>query len=202
MGARTRGSLAGVVAVLTFLGGLSLAATLKERARFRDGPSVTSTQLGVLAPGTDVEVLGDDRGWKRIQTPDGSVGWVWGEHLADAAAEGGGRGRGDAGGGDLASVVAALRDQVQALRERPEPATAADLERVRSEVDRLVVAQRELVRRLEGSTAGGAIPVASPTDASRTLLPVVFVIGVVSGWAGTRLAQRRRDRRQRHRLRL
>jgi Bacterial SH3 domain len=201
MGARARGCWA-VVAVLTVLSGIPLAATLKERARFRDGPSVTSAQLGVVGPGTDVEVLDDDRGWKRIRTPDGRVGYIWGEHLADPAVETSGRGREATGGGDLASAVAALRDDVQALRDRPEPATAADLERVRSEVDRLVVAQRELVRRLDGSMGGGAIPVASPTDASRTLIPIVFVIGAAMGWVGSRLAQRRRDRRQRHRLRL
>lgn len=194
----------GLVAVL---GGEARAATLKNRARLREGPTAASALLGELDPGTTVDILGDSAGWKRVRTPDGRGGFVWGEHLAEAdgeatlvAAET--KRPEPSGPRSLADEVRDLRADVSALRQRPEPATAADVERVRTELDRLTNAQRDLARRLDDRLLAGGAPGDPPPESSFGLTPLVFLVGGVLGWAASRVVQRRRDRRQRHRLRF
>ena len=193
------------------VGTASAAMTVKTRARLREGPSATSHLLGDLDPGTAVEVLGDSEGWKRVQTPDGREGFVWGEHLmVEAASDTGGDGaHRDAAAATAAPAPRALADEVRdlradvgALRQRPDPATAADLERVRDELDRLATAERDLARRFDERGVPGAPPLDPPAES--TLLPgmLVFLGGAFMGWAASRFTQRRRDRRQRHRLRF
>jgi len=180
-------------------------ATLKDRAKFRSGASATAELLGELQTGTTVEVLGEEGGWRQVQTPDGRTGYVWAEHLAGetdprpAAARA--EPSGGSGGSDrsLADDIRDLQRDVRALRERAEPATAADLERVRDEVQRLVTTQEGLARRLEQHPAAGADP---PPEPTLGVTPVLFFAAAVAGWVASRLTQRRRDHRQRDRLRF
>jgi hypothetical protein len=99
----------------------------------------------------------------------------------------------------LRDEVQGLREDVNALARRPEPATAADLERLRAEVERLVAAQRAIVRRLDEGVSTGVTD--SSRDGSATTTPLLLAVGGVLGWATSRLFQRRRAHR-RDRLRL
>jgi uncharacterized protein YgiM (DUF1202 family) len=190
-------------------------AVLKERARLREGPGAQTALLGELATGTRVEIKGDSGGWRQVETEDGKTGYLWAEHLTEkpdgeaaAAAPQTDTPRPADKPADatpsrgLADEVRALRTEVTALRERPEPASAADLERVRAELERLSSADRDLARRIDDR--GLATP--APRDIGTEPLPggsvLLLGLGVLVGWAMSRLAQRRRDRRQRNRLRL
>jgi HAMP domain-containing protein len=180
----------------------SESATTKERAHLRQGPSAATELVGDIDAGAKLELLGESGGWRQVRVPDGRVGWVWAEHLA----------LGEAPPPKPADVPAArptsddlrqLRDDVAALKQHPEPASAADLERVRQEIERLAAAQREMTRRLDDRivpTAGVVDPPAP--DGIGTFAPALLLVGAVVGFAGSRLLQRRRDRRQRSRLRL
>jgi len=195
------------MAVLLASGAAAETATTRERARLRQGPSAATELLGELDPDTKVELLGESAGWRQVRTPDGRVGWVWGDHLAGLAAAP----RPPAPvtpptqttppPRTMADDVRELRDQVSALRERPEPATAADLERVRQELERLSTAERDLARRLDDRPMPAPLP-DPPADGATTLAPALLFVGALFGYAGSRLVQRRRDRRQRNRLRL
>jgi len=200
-------------------------AVLKDRARLREGPSSQTALVGQVDAGVQVEIKGTTNGWRQVETPDGKSGYIWGDHLkeqpdgetppaavaptaapavepprppdkpADKPAE-------PPPSRGLADEVRALRADVAALRERPEPASAADLERVRAELERLSSASRDLTRRIDEH--GMATPV--PRDIGTEPLPggslLLLLAGALLGWAGSRLAQRRRDRRARNRLRL
>jgi uncharacterized protein YgiM (DUF1202 family) len=204
------------LAVLLASGAAAETATTKDRTRFRQGPSAATELLGELDPNTKLELLGESAGWRQVRTPDGRVGWVWGEHLAGPAAA---PAAGPAAGPGAAPRPPApatpttlpprtmgdelreLRDQVSALRERPEPATAADLERIRQELERLSAVERDLVHRLDDRPVPTPLP-DPPTDGAMTFAPALLFIGALVGYAGSRLVQRRRDGRQRNRLRL
>ena len=176
-------------------------ATLKDRANFRSGPSATAALLGELQAGSRVEVLGEEGGWRQVQTPDGQTGFVWAEHLAGESDTRPAAGRIETTAGadrTLAEQIRNLEGDVRVLRERPAPATAADLESVRDEVRRLTTTQEGLVRRLEQHPAG-ADPPPEPTPGTT---PVLLFAAAVAGWVASRLTQRRRDHRQRDRLRL
>ena len=106
-----------------------------------------------------------------------------------------------AGAGGLLDEIRALRADVAALRERPEPASAADIERLRTELQRLATVDRDLSRQLDerlpsaGSADQGGDGVAG--------IPwTALIAGMLAGLGLARLAQRRRDRRQRGRLRV
>ena len=174
-------------------------ATLHERAKLRSGPSVTADLVGELPVGTTVEVQDETAGWLQVQTGDGQTGYLWGQHVdgavpvpkaVDATAPPTTR--------NLADEVHALRDELGALRERPEPATAADVERLRTEVGRLASTHQELARRLEEHPAS----MADPSEATIGLTLVLIVVGIAIGWAFSRLFQSRRSYRHRDRLRL
>jgi len=200
-------------------------AVLRDRAKLREGPSSQTTLLGQVEAGVHVEIKGDSNGWRQVETPDGRAGYIWGEHLveqpdgeaqaavtapaatpaATAPAEAprpADKPADTPPSRGLADEVRALRADVTALRDRPEPASAADLERVRAELERLSSANRDLTRRID--ERGMATPVpreigAEPVPGGSLLL---LVAGALFGWAGSRLALRRRDRRARNRLRL
>ena len=196
-------------------------AVLKDRARLREGPSSQAALVGQVDAGVQVEIKGDTNGWRQVETPDGKTGYIWGDHLreqpdgeappaaaAPAAAPGAeptrppDRPAESSPSRGLADEVRALRADVTALRDRPEPASAADLERVRAELERLSSASRDLTRRID--ERGMATP--PPRDIGTEPLPgrsmLLLLAGILLGWAGSRLAQRRRDRRARNRLRL
>src|SRR5206468_7733040 len=124
----------------------------------------TTDLIGELQAGVKVEVLADEGGWRQVQTAEGQVGYIWAEHLVGEAdtKPAGTPTRTDATVGGERTVLDEVRDlrtEAHALRERPEPATAGDLERLRDEVQRLVTTQEGLTRRLEQHpAAGGADP--------------------------------------------
>jgi len=93
----------------------------------------------------------------------------------------------------------ALRAEITQLRERPEPATAADIERLRTEVERLVTVDRDLSRRLD------ARPPAAPDPTGDGVGGIPWTgiaAGMLAGWGLSRLTNRRRERHQRGRLRV
>lgn len=167
-------------------------ATLRVQARLRQGPSAATELLGWVPEGTRVDILGESTGWRQVTTPDGRSGFIWGEHLIE----------GEAATPPAAAPVPAPAAAVRPVEEPkgPPTATAADLERVRAELERLATAQRELARHLEAPP-----PVPTPTGALETpfgLAPVAFLLGGVLGFAASRVLQRRRDRHQWNRLRV
>ncbi len=172
-------------------------ATLKDKAKLRAGASAATELIGELPGGTKVEILAEEGGWRQVQTPDGQTGYVWAEHLVgEADAKPGSPPRAD-GGGPLLDEIRELRADVRALRERPEPAAAADLERLREDVQRLLTTQEGLVRRLEHHPATDP-----PPESNVGVIPVLLFAAAVMGWVVSRITLRRRDPRQRDRLRL
>ena len=197
-----RRSLAAVLAglVLAPLASAQSVAT-KERAKLRQGPSATTESLGDVDAGTSLQVLGENGGWRQVRTPDGRTGFVWAEHLATAG-EVAKPPAPAAPARTVADDIRDLREDVSALRQRPEAATAADVERLRQEIERLSASEREIARRLDEHAP--PIPPAAdpPPEASGTFASVTFGLGGVVGFAASRILQRRRDRRQRNRIRL
>ena len=178
-------------------------AVMKERARLRQGPSAATELLGEIEAGKAVEVLGESGGWRQVRTPDGRTGYVWSEHLVGAQAEPK-RPEGQAAvpPRTLADEVRDLRSDVSALRQRPEPASAAQVDRLRQEVERLAAAERDLARRLDDRFVPGAVTTDPPSDRLGAAVPALLLVGGVLGFAASRVLQRRRDHPQRGRLRL
>jgi len=200
-----------VGAALAALLGVSLAsaerAITRDRTRLREGPSASTELLAELPPGLAVDVLGESGEWKLVRAPNGRTGYAWAKHLApaDTTPPEGGRGAAEepsAAARSLADEVHDLHAQMSALAERPAPASAADLERVRQDLDRLSAAERDLARRFEERFAGGGAPVDPAPEGTlwttAGFLAIVVAIVLVAGW----LLRRQRDRRQRGRLRL
>jgi len=199
---RSRGAaLLATLLLATWAGAES--ATTKERARLRQGPSAATELLGEIDAGTTLELLGESGGWRQVRTPDGKTGWVWSEHLGARPDEArpAEPARPAPPPRSSADDLRDLREDVRALRERPEPATAAALERVRQEVERLAGAERDLARRFDDRFLPAAVPAESPGEGS-ALWPALLAVGAAMGFTASRMLQRRRDRRQRGRLRL
>jgi len=110
---------------------------------------------------------------------------------------------GEARAADAGSGAAGLLEEVRGLRadrDRPEPATAADIERLRTDLERLATVDRDLSRRLDER-----LPPASSDPAADGMAGVswtALIAGMLAGWGLARLAQRRKERRQRGRLRV
>ena len=206
----------GCAALILALASLASArsATLSASARLRQGPAATTDLVAELPAGTKLKILAERGGWRQVETPDGKTGFVWAENLTEeddtAAVRPEVRAEPQkpeparlptaAAPSSVADDVRVLREDLQALRARPEPAAAADLERLRADVDRLAQAQRELVQHIEDRTpaSGGD----APPDSTLTFAPVLLLVGGALGWLASRLTAGRRDRRQRNRLRL
>jgi Bacterial SH3 domain len=204
-----RRALGGVV-VLVAVAWATLAgarsATVKDRARLRAEPGATGELRSWLPAGTQVELLRESGGWYEIQSPMGS-GYVWGEHLAmegspapAAEGEGGGAPPPPAGSSVL-DEVRALREEVRALREQP-AATAADLERLRADVERALGTAHDTTHGDRPPTVLGGRGDPPPPESLVSVAPVLLIVGGIVGWVTSRLFQRRRDGRQRNRLRL
>ena len=92
--------------------------------------------------------------------------------------------------------------KVNALAERPEPASAADLERVRRELERLSAAERDLARRFDERFVGGPAPADPAPEWTFWAVTGLLGMGTAIGLFVDRLLQRRHDGRQRGQLRL
>jgi hypothetical protein len=188
--------------------------TLRVKARLREGASKNTPLLGWVEAGTVVEVLEETAGWRQVRVPDGRTGYIWGEHFAKSDSEPQAASGGVAEAASPPSTQPAVPDDLRsvrsdldALRNRPEPASAAALEQLRGEVGRLTTAQQELVRRLDArgvaSPAAGAPVGALPTtplDGTASAAVVFLAAGAFVGWIASRLMQRWRDRRSRIRI--
>ena len=94
-----------------------------------------------------------------------------------------------------------LTDEVRLLRERPEPVTAADLQRVEQTLTQAITAVGE-------KAAAPAAPVVPadpqlPDTSLESVLavsPVLLILGGIIGWVAGRVTQRRRDNRNRIRV--
>jgi len=179
--------------------------TVKDRARLRPEPAGTSPVIRELGPGTKLEILGESNGWDEVRTADGEHGYVWAAWLTEGAAEGKApenvRPTDASQARSLADEVHELGQQVGTLLARPQPVTSEDLERLRAEVERVATGEQDLRRWLEehGSSQPPGDP---PPDSSAAVTLGLLLVGGVVGWAASRLLQRRRDRRQRYRLRF
>jgi uncharacterized protein YgiM (DUF1202 family) len=215
-------SLGCAVAITCVLASLAAArsATLTASARLRQGPAATTVLVGDLPAGTRLKIVGEVGGWRQVETPDGTTGFVWAENLtedadataaqataraeppkADAPKPESARPSASSSSSSMAEDIRALRNDVKALRDRPEPAAADAVERLRTDVDRLAQAQRELAQHVEDRTPTGAGG-GPPPDGTLTFAPVLLLVGGAIGWIASRLTAGRRDRRQRNRLRL
>ena len=191
------------VALAALLGastGRAESATTRERAHLRRGPSGASELLGELPPGTALDVLGESGGWRQVRARDGKTGYVWAEHLAEAETQPPDAPR--TAPGSLADEVHDLHQAVNALATRPEPASARDLERIRGELERLSAAERDLARRFDERFAGDPAPADPAPEWTFWAVAGLLGIGTAMGVVADRLLQRRRDGRQRSRLRL
>ena len=177
------------------------SATTKDKTRLRHGPSAVTEQLGEIDVGASVELLGESGTWRQVRTSDGRVGWLAAEHLVSRTTEAKSTPPPPAPARAIADEIHDLRAEVSALRQRPEPATAADLERIRQELERVAAAQRDVARRLDDRVLPASVD-PPPPDGVGTLAPALLLVGAVFGFAGSRLLQGRRERRQRNRLRL
>jgi SH3-like domain-containing protein len=199
---RGLGVACSVTLLLTSLA-LAESATTKDHARLREGPSAATDLVGEIEAGERVDILGESGGWRQVRTADGRVAYLWGEHLLPKEGEARPPAEGQGGAPrSLADQVRELRDDVAALRQRPEPATAADLERVRQELDRLTTAERDLARRFDDRFVPGVAAGDPAPESTSTFAPALLLTGALVGFAVSRVMQRRRDHRQRSRLRL
>ena len=179
--------------------------TVRERARMRQGPAATSELVRELAPGTKLEILGDISGWNEVRTADGQRGYVWAAWLTEGVAEPkapeGARPPYTLQARSLAEEVHDLGQLIATLLARPQPVTGEEVERLRAEVERVATGEQDLRRLLE-ERAPSQSSTDPPADGSLALTPGLLLLGGVVGWVASRLVQRRRDRRQRYRLRL
>ena len=181
-------------------------ATTKEGAHLRQGPSASTELLGELPPRTTLDVLGTSGGWRQVRTPQGTVGYVWAEHLAEEARPSESPRRtseaSSAAPRSVADELHDLRQEVSALAERRPPASAADVEGVRRELERLAAAERDLARRFDERFVGAPASADPAPDWSLWAVTGLVGAGAAIGLFAGRLLQRRRDGGQRSRLRL
>jgi len=94
-----------------------------------------------------------------------------------------------------------LTEEVRLLRERPEPATAADLQRVEQTLTQAISAVGEKA----AAPAAPVVPVDPPLpdtslESVLAVSPVLLIVGGIIGWVAGRVTQRRRDNRNRIRV--
>ena len=188
------------------------AARLKSDATLRAKPSETGDAVAKVSAGTRVDVLSESGGWHEVKAPAGR-GFVRSEQLvlgelAEPAAKPAEK-KPDKPASPTetareAERVAAeqlqqLTEEVRLLRERPEPVTAADLQRV----------EQTLTQAIAGSCENRPAPAAPPADpplpdtsleSVLAVSPVLLLVGGVIGWIAGRVSQRRRDHRNRIRV--
>jgi hypothetical protein len=189
------------------------AARLKSDATLHAKPSETSDAVGKLSAGTRVDVLSESGGWHEVKAPAGrgfvrSEQLVLGELAEPAAKPTEKKPDKPASAAETAREpdrVAAeklqqLTEEVRLLRERPEPVTAADLQRVEQTLTQAIAGSCE--NRPAPATPPPADPPLPDTSLESVLAvsPVLLLVGGVVGWIAGRVSQRRRDHRNRIRV--
>ena len=200
-----RGALLALLCVST---AGAAAARLKTDATLHARASASSEVMGQVPAGTRVDVLSESGGWREIKSPTGQ-GFVRSEQLvlgelaepaakpAEKKAE---KPTPRAEAPREAERVSAedfrlLTDEVRLLRERPEPATMADLQRVEQNLTQAIATLNE-------RAAAPPDPPLPDTSLESVLAvsPVLLLVGGVVGWIASRMTQRRRDHRNRIRV--
>jgi hypothetical protein len=214
-----RGALLALLCVST---ADAAAARLKTNASLHARPSTNSEVVGELTAGTRVEVLSESSGWHEVKGPAGqgfvrSDQLVLGE-LAEPAAKPAEAKPAEAKPAEKKAEKPAprpeparevdrvsaeefrqLTDEVRLLRERPEPATADDLQRVEATLTQAIAALREKA----AAPADPPLPESLPDTSLESVLavsPVLLIVGGIIGWVASRMTQRRRDSRNRIRV--
>ncbi len=220
---RRVGSIA--LAVVAVVASAASGATLRDRARLREGPSKDTRLLGWVEEGAPVTIESERGGWYAVRTADGQTGYIWQEHLrfepgeaaaAPAAAA-------PAAAAATTSIPAATTtfpapppappttlgyDARAATPERTDGhpavggdgAVAAELDRLRAEVARLATAQQELSQQLARTPRSPTSPAPLGTEGSAGAAVLFFGAGALVGWIFGRFAAGRRERRSRLRL--
>jgi len=62
-----------------------LGVILVEEANVRSGYSQQDTVLFLLHEGAEVQIIGEENGWHKIQLPDGKKGWITQEYMGRAS---------------------------------------------------------------------------------------------------------------------
>jgi uncharacterized protein YraI len=187
------------------------AARLKTNAALHAGPSTSSEVVAEVPAGTRVEVLSESSGWHEVKSPSGQ-GFVRNDQLvlgemAEPAAKPADKPadkkvekatpRPEPPPTDRVSAeeFRQLTDEVRLLRERPEPATEADLLRVEQSLTQAIAALRE-----KPAAAADPPPPDTSIESVLAVSPVLLIVGGIFGWVASRVTQRRRDHRNRIRV--
>jgi hypothetical protein len=191
------------------------AARLKTNAALHARPSTSSEVVAEVPAGTRVEVLSESSGWHEVKSPSGQ-GFVRSDQLvlgemAEPAAKPVDKPldkpvdkkvekatpRAEPPPTDRVSAeeFRQLTDEVRLLREKPEPATAADLQRVEQSLMQAIAALRE-----KPAAAADPPPPDTSIESVLAVSPVLLIVGGIFGWVASRVTQRRRDHRNRIRV--
>jgi len=215
-----------LIALLCVAGADAVAARLKTDATLHARPSASSEAVGQVPAGTRVEVLSESGGWHEVNSPVGR-GFVRNDQLVlgesgekaprvaekrpDEKKPAEQKKTDEKKPAEKPAAVEMVRvpaeefrqltDEVRQLRERPEPATAADLQRVEETLTQAVAALAERVT----APAVPAAPVDPPLpdtslESVLAVSPVLLIVGGIIGWVAGRITQRRRDNRTRIRV--
>ena len=200
-----RGALLALLCVST---ASAAAARLKTDAALHARPSASSEVVGDVRAGTRVEVLSEGAGWHEVKSPSGqgfirSDQLVLGEMGEPAAKPVEKKTEKPAPRPESprevdrvsAEEFRQLTDEVRLLRERPEPATAADLQRVEQTLTQAIAALHEKA----AAPADPPLPDAS-LESVLAVSPVLLIVGGIVGWVASRMTQRRREHRNRIRV--
>jgi hypothetical protein len=94
-----------------------------------------------------------------------------------------------------------LTDEVRLLRERPEPATVADLQRVEQTLTQAIAAVGEKAAAPPAPVVPADPPLPDTSlESVLAISPVLLILGGIIGWIAGRITQRRRDNRNRIRV--
>jgi hypothetical protein len=187
--------------------GAARTLRLQDGGRLRQGASRSSPLIAEVPAGTSVEIVGTENGWTKVRTAGGRTGYML---LARGTRETEVPDTPPSTLPDMArreapppteppvtDLLKELEAEVAALRSRPEPATPADIEKLRVDIERLAEGQRELTRHLGEHAAPDA-----PTTDGVVRTWIALLGGALIGWLIGLFARRRRRPRLGERLRI